>query len=229
VSSREPTLAALLDQALRHHTDGLRVAMPGKIQSFDAATQTADIVPLQKTTDSIDGSDVVTTLPVLSQVPVAFPGGGGYSSTFPVAAGDPCMIVFGDLALDEWYESGDLCTPINLETHGLNGAVAFLGVRAQPKALTEFDTSRAVFGNKGPRVACDGSKIHLGVSHNEAATQSVIRGEAHLAALETLFISISTAIKPIYPVTGAAASTAIDAAINIYKAALHTTPKVKVP
>lgn len=78
-SSRDPSLARVLTQALTRHSDSLRVAMPGRVEGFDAATQTADVLPLQRQTDSVDGSDVATAFPVLPAVPVAFAGGGGLS------------------------------------------------------------------------------------------------------------------------------------------------------
>lgn len=226
-SGRDPSLALVLEQALRHHTDGLRVAMPGRVEKFDAATQTADVLPMTRLTDIVNGVDTPVALPVVPSVPVVFAGGGAYAATFPVARGDECLVVFCDLSLDEWFASGGIETPVDLRVHGLNGAVALVGLRAQPHALSEFDATRAVFGAHGPRVACDGTAVHVGVGHGVSGTQSAMRGEVHLAALDTWMTTVSTALKA-NPYT-AAAGVAMDAATAVFRAAQHTTPAVKLP
>jgi Phage protein Gp138 N-terminal domain len=206
----------------------MRVSMPGVIQSFDDSSQTADVLPVLIGTNTVAGIDLPDPDPVLPGVPVAFVGGGGFAATFPVAPGDPCLVIFCDLAIGDWVAQGGAVQPWDTSRHTLNGAVALLGVRSRPGALTEFDPSRAVFGNHGPRVACDGSAVHLGVAHLEPATQDAIRGTTHLAALNTLFAAISAAVKVI-PTGGAAASSAIDTAIGTFNAQAHTTPLVKTP
>jgi len=237
MSARDPTMAEVLTQALRNHTDSLRVAMPGRIESFDPATQTASVAPLQRQVSSLDGQDINLGLPVLSNVPVLFPGGGQFALTFPVQRGDTCWVVFGDLSLDEWWSAGGEVTPTDLERHGLNGAVAFLGCRAKPDALTEFDANRAVFGNHGPRVACDGSTVHLGVAHGESAGQSSIRGDEYLSA-ENSFIDALDAVLTGGLLAAGTYSVTIDpASLTAWTAAklafknrvAQKTGKVKVP
>lgn len=240
MSDRSPTMAAVLTHALRRHTDSLRVSLPGRIESFDAATQTADILPLVRQTDTKDGREVINPFPVLPSVPVLFPGGGFYSATFPVQRGDTCWVVFGDYSIEEWWTHGGVVTPADLELHGLNGAVAFVGCRAKPDVLDEFDTSRAVFGGFGPRVACDGAAVHLGVAHNESAQQAVIRGDAHLDALGKYLDAIVDNLKLLIT-TGKAGTisvvsdqlttvtAALTAAKTVYNTASHSTRKALVP
>jgi hypothetical protein len=62
------------------HTSG-----PGIIQSFDAGKQTAVVAPVVEKWFRGKG---FKPLPPLVDVPVQFPGGGGFVLTFPVAKGD---------------------------------------------------------------------------------------------------------------------------------------------
>jgi hypothetical protein len=58
--------------------------MPGKVVSFDAATQTATVQPLYKPRHNGKAVDMAE----LYEVPVRFPRGGGGAITHPVKAGD---------------------------------------------------------------------------------------------------------------------------------------------
>ena len=85
--------------------------MPGIINSFDPATQTAVIQPALRR--RVKGEAV--SLPLLYDVPVFFPGSRVSGITWPVAAGDECLVVFADASIDtrngfirsRWYYKGD--------------------------------------------------------------------------------------------------------------------------
>jgi Phage protein Gp138 N-terminal domain len=195
MSNRAPTLAEVLRLALERSSRALRVGLPGRVERFDAANQLADVTPLlQESATDESGNEQLESLPVLTNVPVQFAGGGGFAETFPVAAGDPCWITFSDRSLDEWIDRGGVVDPVDARRHDLGDPVAILGVRAKPGKLTEFDTARAVFGNKGPRIAVDGSIVHLGVAHNANAGQAVLRGDAYRSGEDTMIDAIDTAI-----------------------------------
>lgn len=190
-----PKFAQVLREAIAQGAAALRVSMPGRIKSFDKATQTAEVEPLigdQIIDDA--GNTKSVTLGVLSSVPVQFVGGGGFAATWPVAAGDPCLLVFADRALDDWYTSGNPSQPSETRRHHESDAVALLGVRSEPSALSEFDATRAVWGNKGPRFAADGNAVHIGVAHEESGTQDVVRGTQFTSDLSTLLDSIKSAV-----------------------------------
>lgn len=109
---------------------GLHVYMPGRIESFDAPSNTATVKPLLKeTATGEDGTTAVESLPVLQGVPVVFLGGGGMRLTFPVAAGDYCELHFSDRALGQWLAKGGEVDPIDRARHALKDAVAHVGLR----------------------------------------------------------------------------------------------------
>lgn len=232
MSNRSPSLAEVLRLALERQSRALRVGLPGRVERFDAANQLADVTPLlQETAFDESGNETLESLPVLTNVPVQFVGGGGYALTFPVAAGDPCWLTFSDRSLDEWIDRGGVVDPVDLRRHDLGDSVALLGVRAKPGKLAEFDSARAVFGNKGPRVAVDGSIVHLGVAHNANAAQAVLRGDAYRTAEDTLIDTIASAtqtaatalIAATAALTGAAGANAVPVVGGIPAAPLFVT------
>lgn len=211
MSELNPTLNQVIARAVERGMATLRVCLPAKIVSFDPATQTAKVKPLlQEIALNESGEEINESLPVISNVPVQFVGGNGYAATFPVAAEDPCLLIFSDRSISNWQERGTDVDPVELHRHDFNDAIALLGVRSKPGKLTEFDSARAVFGNKGPRVAVDGSTVHVGVAHNEAGAQQSVRGDAYRAAEDQMLTLIDTA------------ATAASSSLNVAGGALNT-------
>jgi hypothetical protein len=114
----------------------LRVALPGVIVSFDAEAQTASVQPLIK---QVMADGATQLLPVLQDVPVSFPRGGGFVLTFPVSEGDECELTFHDRCIDGWWASGNPSEPLDYRIHDLSDATARVGIASQPHVVTAFD------------------------------------------------------------------------------------------
>ncbi|HID9644409.1 Gp138 family membrane-puncturing spike protein [Serratia bockelmannii] len=124
----------------------LRVAMPGIIQSFDAGAVTATIQPAVKASvRQSDGALSSVALPLLVDVPVVFPRGGGVTLTFPVAAGDECLVVVADRCIDYWWQNGGVQEPVDQRQHHLADAFAMVGPQSQAKKISGISTSAAQF------------------------------------------------------------------------------------
>lgn len=195
MSDRKPTLAQVIRQAVDTRIAGLRVAVPGRVESFDPVTQTANIQPLLKDSyEQEDGSEAVENLPVVTNTPVVFHGGGNFAITFPVQVGDLGMLVFCDRSIDQWLELGGIVDPVDPRRHELSDGVFILGVRNKSQKLADFDSNRAVFGKQGGvRLAVTASEMHHGVGHGESATEKMVLGSAYRAAEDSLNNSISVA------------------------------------
>lgn len=83
---------------------GIHTACPATIVSFDAGTCVANVKPTMTYYKS-DG----TTLdyPVIIGVPVFMPRAGSSQITYPVKAGDSCLLVFAERSIDEWMGKGN--------------------------------------------------------------------------------------------------------------------------
>lgn len=146
---RTPGLATVINEARARLMVDLRVSCPGKIVRFDSTTLLADVAPL--TLDPVeqeDGSSVSMTLPVVTNVPVQFPGAGGMRITFPVQVGDPCFLLFSDRSLDAWIARGGVTDPPDQRRHHLSDAVALLGVRSTPETWKGFDPTSITIGSE---------------------------------------------------------------------------------
>jgi hypothetical protein len=117
----------------------LWTALPGIIVSFDAALQTAVVQPAIKQVLLKEGA--TRDLPVLGDVPVYFPSGGGLTLTFPITEGDECLLVFASRCIDAWWQSGGTQPPGEARTHSLSDGFALVGIRSTPRALDNVSTS----------------------------------------------------------------------------------------
>lgn len=112
----------------------IHTGMPGIIVSYDPGTMTATVQPaLQGISTEINGTRKAVDISPIYDVPVHFPGGGGFLLTFPVKAGDECWLKFSERSLDNWHQQGGTQLPSDWRMHDINDAVCEVGVRSQPQ------------------------------------------------------------------------------------------------
>lgn len=129
--------------ALRQATLGLRCAMPALVVSVDYAKMTLSAQPTIKGILRTKTGAVAESLPVLQDVPIVWPSGGGVTLTLPVAAGDECLLVIADRCIDAWWQSGGVQLPMDARDHDLSDAFALVGVRSQPRVIAGISGTAA--------------------------------------------------------------------------------------
>ncbi|WP_285907930.1 Gp138 family membrane-puncturing spike protein [Pseudodesulfovibrio pelocollis] len=111
-------------------------ALPGVVVAFDPAAMTVSVQPsIKGRVERPDGSATSVALPVLVDVPVVFPSGGGFTMTFPIAPGDDCLVVFAARCIDAWWQSGGVQEPMEPRMHDLSDGFALVGPFSQPRTL----------------------------------------------------------------------------------------------
>lgn len=122
----------------------MRVSIPGIIQSFDPDAVTAVVQPAIKGVEHDEsGAEVSVNLPLLVDVPVVFPRGGGCTLTFPVKEGDECLVIFADRCIDFWWQSGGIQEPVDGRMHDLSDAFCIVGPQSQAKKISGISTTAA--------------------------------------------------------------------------------------
>jgi len=202
------------------------VAIPGRVERYDAATQIADVLPLVRhPVPQPDGSYALEDLPVIPSVPVLWPRTGRWMLTMGMTAGDTVQLLVNTAAIGHWRAgSGDVTDPGDLRRQHLAHAVAIPGLYARSAALGHASATDLVLGDdQGTRVAikpdgtvtittgagvalkidADGT-VHLGGAAGEAvAMAALVKG--NLDALKTIFDAWS----PVPNDGGAALKTAL--------------------
>jgi hypothetical protein len=176
--------AALLD---------VHTALPGRVRSYDAATQTADVTlgarRVVPATDEDTTEDTAEDLPVLVSVPVVWPRGGGYRLHAPLTAGDGVLVIFPESSIDRWLDSGDAADPALPTRHGIDGAIAIPGLGFRGGRISSAPTDGIVIGRDGgPDVKITASEVRAGGS---AALAEAADVRAHLQAIESALTAVA--------------------------------------
>ena len=155
-AQQTPTLAGLLTTALDTRMRGVRVALPGRIESYDPVTQTCSVQPLVKD-GVVDETGVRTPerLPVVSSVPVCFLGSGAFSITWPIKVGDTVLLVFSSSSIDRWLALGGEVDPIDDRRQHITDAIAIPGLRDLGHAIPAT-------GTDGTAMVMQATSIKLG-------------------------------------------------------------------
>lgn len=79
------------------------IMMPGRILEYFPDTQTATVrISVERVYSTSVSLDNTIARTLLEDVPVHTPSGGGWSLTFPIKAGDTCLIMFSQFGYDHW-------------------------------------------------------------------------------------------------------------------------------
>lgn len=130
--------------ALQGWQGQLWTALPGIVQSFDAAARTVVVQPaIQARVQSKDGTFDWVKLPLLLDCPVQFPSGGGVTLTFPIKANDECLVIFASRCIDAWWQSGGIQVQAEMRMHSLSDGFALVGLNSKPKVIPSISTTAA--------------------------------------------------------------------------------------
>lgn len=142
----------------------LHTSMPAIIMSYDADTRTVTAQPaIQRVFTDGEGLSGPMNLPPCVDVPVIFPGGGGYEITFPVKEGDECLLLFSERCIDSWFVSGEPNVPADYRQHDLSDAIAIVGLKSLAK-VTPTDNAGMNIGSTTNRISITDDDISITVN-----------------------------------------------------------------
>lgn len=170
-------LSEIIRRAIESRLVEVHTALIGRVVSYDSANQCADI-ELVSRRPLVDGSGNVTheTLPILPDVPIAFPRGGGFAITWPLNPGDAVQVVFNTYSAAEWVETGEPSNPGDTRAHGLGSAVAYPCVATAAQTLA---------GAAEPALVLEGQDVRLGAHDAAEAIALASKVAANLNALKS--------------------------------------------
>lgn len=151
----------------------------GTVVSFDSAKQTAvvQLAVLRQVPDpeAPQPQFVIKPYPMLLDVPVMILTGGTGALTFPIAAGDVCLVLFNDRDMDNFWETGTVSIPNTPRLHDLSDGLAIIGFRTKASPIASYDGGRVKLLLGGTYLAL-GTKVELknGSSSLKLLTQKLI-------------------------------------------------------
>lgn len=180
----DPNLTDLLSLFMRQIKLDLNCCHIGTVQSFDSTKQTASVT-INYTKSYSSGTQMNTvkqvSYPLVADCPIVVLGGGSSYVSFPISPGDECMVLFNDRDIDNWFSFSTVGAPVATgRLHSFSDGLIIVGVRSKNNFITNFDTARAIFGNK--------NSAYVGVS----ATKVKIANQTK--NLETILQNLITAL-----------------------------------
>jgi hypothetical protein len=146
--------AEVIKDGIEDRLFDVHTSLPGIITSYDPAKQRASVRCAIKRRYP-DGT--LTEMPVIQDVPVQFPKGGNFHFTWPVAAGDECILVFSERSLEVWKRDGGVVNPIDGRKFNISDAVALVGVSTSKKFIPGASATKARMVNGSTEVELDAS------------------------------------------------------------------------
>ena len=141
VSNNERQLDQLgiIRDAINTALVNLQTCLPAIVEQVDLEKMTVTVQPaIQAQVRQADGSLVLMDLPLLQDVPIQFPSGGGCTMTFPIQKGDECQLHFSSRCIDLWWQNGGVQAPFESRKHDLSDAFAFFGAKSQPNVISNI-------------------------------------------------------------------------------------------
>lgn len=168
-------------------------AFPGRIESYDAASSRADVVPMvQRTLRRDDGSPVRELLPTLRHVKVLHPRWGSWFLRAPLTAGDFVLVLCCDRDPSRFLATGDVSPAPDDRLHHLAHAVCLpLNFWPSGRELGDSDDEALLIGRDGgEQIKIFEAQIDVG----RAASDFVVLKGLNEAQLTTLKTAISATV-----------------------------------
>lgn len=187
------------EEALRLALDGrfsnAWTALPGIVQSVNLTAMTVEVQPtIQGVILDEVGNKNFVNLPLLVDVPIVFPSAGGFTITFPIAAGDEVLVIFSSRCIDSWWQSGGIGKPMEARMHDLSDGFALPGPKSQPNVLTGISSTalqiRKNDASSYIEIAADG-KIKFVASEVDIVGNLKVTGEI-TAHKDTVPVNLTT-------------------------------------
>lgn len=212
----EPTEVDVIRSAIESRLLDLHTSMPGRVVTYYPATQTADVQPvIKRAIQSYSGELVHEELPIIHNVPIEWPGGGGYAMQFPVMSGDFVWLIFSEAATAMWRSTGQISEPGDLRRHDLSYACAIFVRGPETKVLVPLAPSTEA------RMDCPGPFVFSSAA-GQAAAQFVASATLVSAALQALK-AVFDGWTPVANDGGAALKTALGLALSSWPPNLAVT------
>lgn len=168
-------------EAIRAAMDGrlseVWTALPGIVQGFDTQAMTVSVQPsIRGRVAQPDGSESKVDLPLLVDVPVIFPAGGGFTLTYPIAQGDECLVAFSSRCIDSWWQSGGIGDPLEHRQHDLSDGFALVGPFSQARVLPNVSAENVQLRTNDGQASVTMMPDYTIVAANPAASVTLTPG-----------------------------------------------------
>lgn len=175
MSVQTPTLTQALKLAIEAALRRVFVAIPGRIETYDATTRQCTAQPLvQSLFGDESGAANVERLPVV-HAPIVFPATARGGLTVPVQAGDTVLLVFCSSSIDQWLALGGEVNPRDTRHHHPSDAIAIPFV-FDSQSAPPAPTDAVVLAGDAVKLGDDAATAPVALNTDLAALVGIISG-----------------------------------------------------
>lgn len=163
----------------------VHTSLPGIVRAYNATTRRARVQPA---IDLLMTDGTSLPKPVILDVPVQFPSGGGYTLHFPLAVGDPVVLMFMERDIARFKETLETGPPLSADIMEIQHAVAYPGF--VPPNMSVASTGVVLQSNDGTTyVSVEGGTVDVTVDggvtniHMEAGTIDIVSNEVTIQGI----------------------------------------------
>lgn len=143
-----PDLDDLLAESRNALLANINCVQVGKLQKVNA-DQTVEI-KIQFLRRLPDGT--TKKYPLLVDCPYfVLQGGEEDGEAFidmPIKKGNPCLVLFNDRNIDDWWDTGNVAVPADTRKHSISDGFALIGINTKAKALSHDGSAARFVGPK---------------------------------------------------------------------------------
>ena len=156
----------------------MRCACPGIIKAYNAEQQTVTVQLALREIISLDGVQEEMEIPLLVDVPIVLPRAGGFVLAVAPVPGDECLVVFSDMCIDAWWQSGGVQSQADKRRHDLSDGFAILGAWSQVR--------KPVMPQSGISLQKDDGTVGIAIENDRVVVTGdlVVRGSVLNVAFE---------------------------------------------
>lgn len=200
-----PTLEELLRLTQAATLGRIHTITPAVIVAYDPVKQRATVQPTIRIprTNPETGAREFNKVDVISNCPVLWPSGGGFSITFPLAIGDPVTLLIAERSTDEYRATGAQdVSPQDARRFDWTDALVLPAWRpfADPLPPTGYDPSAMVLSASvvkvGDNTAFDPVVLQSLLSGFLSTLKSWLDLHVHTSAAPGVFTSPPTVSSP---------------------------------
>ncbi len=197
----DPDVGDVIAELIRAGIARVRTIGPGKIETYDHATQRARVVATVygRRWDEETRALVVTESRPVVDVPVLFFAGDTWALTGPIAEGDEVVLLAAERSIDEWKATGKAGAPAHLRRHDASDWFAIPARSSSVEVLSSdavHGTDVVLWSSNGIRL-CSSAAVHF-VARADRVASRIAAIETYITGL-TLPVSGATAGPPAVP------------------------------
>lgn len=201
--SRNPTDAELIRLSFEYLSSSLRVSLPCRVTAVDNSKNIVDCLPLVRLRiPNGDGEQESIEMPVIPDVPVAYPRFGNWIMHAPLSVGDVVLCLFSDVSLDAYRSQSAGAPPVDPRDdrqHHLSDAIALpLSAYADSANIPNLPAHMMLGHAEGSANAhFKQNEIALGSENPASFVALAAKVDAELTKLKTFFTTIGGPVPPV--------------------------------